>query len=468
MTGDRKILTVMQSGTSPHRVTPQGSMNETYHRPPLTYLDHNVSAGAPWISVARAFEKLGLRLHELEDRLTFEYFVSPIVRYAVRLKDGWHNARGPYQVLEYGALSGYHPTKEAFNRQAYDEGYERFETEQRRRNGGTFVPRYDMVPHILMHSKFPRLEPFSSDPSAYLISEEDCDRILKASPYLFDSLALNAWRVGTHEIYPLVTSPEMQTLPPFPGSAIKGDRKSILKYRRDAARYESERSLNLWAASIEDPSEVLTRFKSRFKSTGAAQDRIVLLSEPWVFRVADKSKPSVEISPLFIVVDERVLEPRFRGRWWFERNVGSLQAYEENAEASRNVSADLLMEQVGIEQERRRRSLAHRASDLEINESRSMPEQERHIQYFPNWLFTCIARRQRTVLRAALKHRRLHQSLYCSLCGVKTGKRMDKPQGRKPKYCDKCNKYALSLERRVLRDSDHRRRPWRFSNKPRP
>lgn len=443
-------------------------MSETYHRPPLTFLDNNLSADAPWISVARAFKRLGLRLHEPEDRKTFEYFVSPIVRYAVRLKDGWHEACGPYQVREGGALNGYCPTMEAFNRQAYDEGFEAFEAEQRRRNGGTFVPRYDMASLILSQSTFPRLEPFSRDPSEYLISEVDCNRILKASPYLFDSLALNAWRVGNHEIYPLVKSPVMLKLPPLPGSATMGDRESSLKCRRDTARFESESSLNLWATSIEDPTEILARFKSQFKSPGTTHDRIVLLNAPWIFKAASKTKPSVEISPLFIVVDERVLEPRFRGRWWFERNVGTLQAHEKDADASRNVSADLLMEQVEIEQERRRRDLTKRALDLGMNRALPLPDEEQHIRYYPNWLFCGIARRQRTVLRSDLKHRRLQQSLYCSLCGIETAKRADKPQGRKPKYCCDCTKYAISRERQVLRDSDRRRRPWRISNKPRP
>ena len=241
------------------------------------------NAEEQWIPLDAAFLAVELRIYEPDDRMVWEYFLSPLVRVKDASADHPTVLRMPHRVRESGKVE--------------------------------FLPSRQIAD---VH-----------------VSREDIARAAE-NRFLFDSLAWTALDVGMRRLVPLYAEADNLPVPPMPDRAVEPFRSMTpLEFRRTSREYLDQVLLNGHADMVEPPEffwPLLLRSPELFE----------LLSPAWLVRRKNKvGYKDAVVSPLFAVKDVSRLPERLRDPWWFERNVRELVSLE-NDESGNTVLGDLL------------------------------------------------------------------------------------------------------------------------------
>lgn len=228
------------------------SESNFFFTPDTTYQRETHPSSSAWIEPKEAFHLLSLTWGETTSHRIWQYFVSPLVTFIIQRPDGSHwRSQTPHAVEP----------------------------------GGRLRPLVDGE-----WATFP-----------CKVSRPDVERLTRGLPYLYDSLALTAWRIGRREIFRL----------PLDARGCGGQLSDTLKHAR----------LVLWLRFRDCPDSAVG-WHQRVGATLAESLALLLTADleadvlcaPWIVD-PENADPTV-VSPPFWVKNRNVLLPRYRDPWW--------------------------------------------------------------------------------------------------------------------------------------------------------
>lgn len=374
-----------------------------------------------WVSIAKAFEELGLDLAEADDRQVWQYFVSALVQLAVSDGSGGWLRLGP-------------------------------------------VP-HAIGPDGLATFLLGMPSPVRSAGNPCFVCRADVERILEGKPYLFDSLAATVWKVNSRQVRQVTGGMYFKPLnstgddtPPFKSLRASLDMGAIAprslqqvytpqQSMRQGLIASAKRTLRQYANALRSTAEAITAAQSALEKFS---DTFLVLNDPWVVRYDRTDKPIVIVSPLFTVRDMNELVPRYRSPWWFEDVGDDMKQKELLADLAQLNDLGVFTEAIIKDLEE---SPVPSAFDPALMRKMNDPDWCRAREKMNPFLyhfFQQIEARQRAFFQAErMRNTTLNQSR-CAYCGGPLAGGTKRGQGRPSIHCGQpdCHaQHAMDYER---------------------